>query len=453
MYEQYLQHHGILGQKWGVRRYQNKDGSLTAEGKNRYSDLEKKVASAQKKKNSTIRTTYETSEHFQKRKETADRNLYLAKRELAYAKAKDAYQASRTDKKSKRQLKLEEDFKKQGMSDEESAVYAYKQKQIEKYVAIAGAAALTATAAYVAYKHYDKAVDKYIGGDKLMYRIEPNDSKGLTDFFYTVTDKKDANKYVGLFAGGHLGGVDNADSNIYQKVVKGSTNLKIASDKNATKIANKLFVDNGEFRQALVKANLFTESEIKKIGEGLTSGNNRKTKTDVNIFQRGTFYEKFNSAIAGLNHQSRDTSNSVVAENSKKVLELFRSAMEAEGYDGVRDINDRKFSGYNAKTPTIIFDKSKAVVDSVSKLTQDRIKEQYNIENAKIRKRAERNIALATSAPTMAMVATVIASNGVNTVVYNKQHAKKNQEIVSQYLAEHPNSKLSYNQILKNYKG
>lgn len=28
-----LYHHGILGQKWGVRRYQNKDGSLTAEGK------------------------------------------------------------------------------------------------------------------------------------------------------------------------------------------------------------------------------------------------------------------------------------------------------------------------------------------------------------------------------------------------------------------------------------
>ena len=32
-----LYHHGIKGQKWGVRRYQNKDGSLTELGKARYS--------------------------------------------------------------------------------------------------------------------------------------------------------------------------------------------------------------------------------------------------------------------------------------------------------------------------------------------------------------------------------------------------------------------------------
>ena len=31
-----LYHHGIKGMKWGVRRYQNKDGSLTPAGKKRY---------------------------------------------------------------------------------------------------------------------------------------------------------------------------------------------------------------------------------------------------------------------------------------------------------------------------------------------------------------------------------------------------------------------------------
>ena len=33
-----LYHHGIIGQKWGVRRYRNSDGTLTEAGKKRYSN-------------------------------------------------------------------------------------------------------------------------------------------------------------------------------------------------------------------------------------------------------------------------------------------------------------------------------------------------------------------------------------------------------------------------------
>jgi hypothetical protein len=36
MNKYYLCHHGIKGQRWGVRRFQNADGTLTAQGKQRY---------------------------------------------------------------------------------------------------------------------------------------------------------------------------------------------------------------------------------------------------------------------------------------------------------------------------------------------------------------------------------------------------------------------------------
>lgn len=43
-----LYHHGIFGMKWGIRRYQNEDGTLTEAGKKRYNrDI---LANAQKKK-------------------------------------------------------------------------------------------------------------------------------------------------------------------------------------------------------------------------------------------------------------------------------------------------------------------------------------------------------------------------------------------------------------------
>lgn len=65
-----IYHHGILGMKWGFRRFQNKDGTLTEEGKKRYNSnfsSSRNVHYNSKRRRNTDRMTNEELEREIKR--------------------------------------------------------------------------------------------------------------------------------------------------------------------------------------------------------------------------------------------------------------------------------------------------------------------------------------------------------------------------------------------------
>ncbi len=63
-YGKSLAHFGIKGQKWGIRRFQNEDGSYTPEGKERYSRRSKDIEYAKKYAKSQIEKDKKSLEYW-----------------------------------------------------------------------------------------------------------------------------------------------------------------------------------------------------------------------------------------------------------------------------------------------------------------------------------------------------------------------------------------------------
>ena len=104
----YLEHHGIKGQKWGVRRYQNPDGSYTAAGRDRYGvgEAKQKLKNAKTAYNKSFNNAYNKAiaaySPFKKHREANQKRW-----EDVYDKAGDVRKAKEDYKTAKRQTKLD----------------------------------------------------------------------------------------------------------------------------------------------------------------------------------------------------------------------------------------------------------------------------------------------------------------------------------------------------------
>ena len=228
-----LTHHGIKGMKWGVRRFQNKDGSLTPAGRRRYDEPNVGRDS----------------------KQPADRVVRKSKdRGTTYKIPKN---------KSLHRLQLEEKYMKNGMTREQAEQAAAKRIRTEKYVAAAAGVTVAACVAYSKYKGYtgDKVFEKNTEFQRIMRLAENAEIREGRQ--YLAVDKKDKIKYKGLLGDtfdvniqadkkiNEAFGRETVREAVYDVTVKNKDTVKVASRKRAEDAFMKLYNEDSEFRKAL----------------------------------------------------------------------------------------------------------------------------------------------------------------------------------------------------------
>ena len=350
-----LYHHGIKGMKWGVRRFQRKDGSLTSAGKKRYLDDPSVTSSKAKMESDRVKQRLANAEYNKAYNKasyipTKSNRQALNKAYADKIKADSEYRRSKFDygtnkeaarlresgkeikNKSKHRLKLEEQYKKMGLTDEQAQAAANKRIRTEKILAASAALTVTACAAYVANKKLKDRIDGVIKAGDQMQRISMTDNGGkLHDVFYAAKGDHDIKRYEGMLGAARSKQVGSA----YKLKLEATRDIKVASKDHAAKIFEDLYKSDDNFRKSVanyVRKNVHGGNSVDL---SKTGGRNMKK-----------MYENFNSHLVNMRTDPRG------------VDQAFYKKLKEAGYGAIQDINDMKFSGYNAKNPLIVFDHS-----------------------------------------------------------------------------------------------
>lgn len=395
-----LYHFGVKGMKWGVRRYQNEDGSLTSLGKKRDKMLsDRKTA----KKHSTTSNMVE-AEYSRREFEDAKTRLKLENQK----------------KKSKRQQDLEKKYIDQGFAKDEAEIKAYNRAKTETILKVAGGIALASAAAYVAYKHYDKVTDRVFEKGSEIGRLTNNGSEPTNRAFYGFVNKHDKDRYEGLY-GKTLG----ANGPVYRKAMRAAGDINVASPESARKVLKNMF-DTDKQSFDVFKKNIDAMASV--VPPTTKQGKLwRKAKQELDSGKIGdNTYKAFNTTLV------------LHTKEQQPINDKFYSAMKKAGYGAIRDVNDKENSGYFAKNPLIVFDTDKINVEGFTKLGNDHIDSMFAKEQGKIAAHTLAN----QYGPIGAAFATSI---GAMKLVKRSNETK----FVENYRKRHPESTLSNNEILK----
>lgn len=388
-----LHHHGIKGQKWGVRRFQNEDGSLTPAGKKRYD---------------------EPNSHSDKKEK----------------------QHKIPQNKSLHRLKLEDKYKQQGFSKEEAEQKAAKRIKTEMYVAAAAAVTVASCVAYAKYKGYtsDKTIKSNSEFQRIMKLAENAEIREGRQ--YLSFDKRDKVKYKGILGEAFAeqikaseaidrdlsklavkkGMVDSSltkqaiKERVYDVTVKNKGDINIASRKRAEDAFLKLYKEDSDFRDNLLQ-------RVKETGVmgGDKLGNNG-TMSDRRLRKYG--YDAFNILLVDTDNKSTSNANK------------FYDVLRKQGINAIVDVNDKKYSGYKAKMPIITFDGNFEYAKRA-------------MEKTEIAKNNKKAMAMIT-APELMKSGAIYAGMFAATPVISKATVEKR---VILYKDEHPNTKMTDSEI------